>query len=397
VKRLRRVLAGQWIAFGLVLMVACAGMTLLLLFLLEDRFIDDRLRAVGADIVALDAAPLPERFELHARAAAPAFLQAPMAGRGPGRIREFRLPGGRYVHVLAGRTPAGEEFLLVHDVSHQLHVNEALARAWPWLLAMAALLSLLAWALARLFVGRVTRQAHALVAQIGGSDDPDNLQALAARQDIEEFAELARLAATAWRSRLQVLARERETLAFLGHELRTPLQSARTSLALLDADRGNEVAWGRLRRAQDRLARASHSVLWLAGDAAPPDDARCEVAPLLRALADEFSPLAAARGQRLDLDVTPGLAWPLPPEVAEAVLANGLLNAIQHGGAGDIHVHADATGLALDNPQASDSTAGGFGLGLSLAGRLLARFGGALSLQAEAGRVRLCLRLRAGC
>ena len=269
-RSLRQVLARQWIAFALVLATAFAAMALLLLFILEDEFIDDRLGSVAGGIVRLESARLPERFELHPLLRAPDELVLPMQGRRPGAIDEFRLDDGRYVHVLLGRSPAGEDYLLVYDVSDQLRVNQALAGAWPWLLAMAAALAALAWLLSRWLVARIARRARGLVERIGGSPDPASLRAFAEHEKIAEFSQLALWAADSWKARLHALAVERETLAFLGHELRTPLQSARTSLALLQDDRDNEEAWKRLQRAQNRLLRASHSVLWLASDAGPP-------------------------------------------------------------------------------------------------------------------------------
>lgn len=388
-RSLRQVLARQWIVFALVLATGFAAMALLLLFILEDEFIDDRLASVAAGIVRLESARLPERFELHALPQAPAGLALPMQGRRPGAMDEFRLADGRYVHVLLGRSPAGEDYLLVYDVSDQLRVNQALAAAWPWLLAMALALALLAWLLSRWLVARIARRARGLIERIGGSPDPASLRAFAEREKIAEFSQLARLAADSWKARLHALAVERETLAFLGHELRTPLQSARTSLALLHDDRGNEEAWERLQRAQNRLLRASHSVLWLGSDAEPPVDAGCAVGPLLDGLVGEFATLAQARGQTLAVDVPEGLRWALPDEVAETVVANGLLNAIQHGGPGQVRLEATTTGLVMENPRAPDSGSPGFGLGLLLSERLLARFGWTLSRTETPGQVRL--------
>lgn len=399
-RSLRQVLARQWIAFTLVLLTGFAAMAVLLLFLLEDSFIDDRLRDVAGDVVQLASARVPEHFTLHALEQAPAELRERMQGRRLGGIREFRLADGHYVHALAGRTPAGEDYLLVYDVSDQLRVNQALSRAWLWLLAMAAVLCLVAWLLARAFVSRISRQARGLVESIGGGTDmagpqalqtesPARLRARAENEPIAEFSELARLAADAWELRLQTLERERETLAFLGHELRTPLQSARTSLALLQDDRTNTAAWQRLQRAQDRLVRASHSVLWLASDAPPGGHQGGDVAPLLQALVDEFAPLAATRRQALVLAGPSRLHWPLPPEVAETVVANGLLNAIQHGGAGEIRIEAGDDGLRIDNPRSPEALPGGFGLGLALAQRLLARFGWTMTREEAPTRTRL--------
>jgi signal transduction histidine kinase len=380
-RRLRGVLARQWIAFTLLLFAGFAAMALLGLFVLEDSFIDQRLRGVAAD---LPASGLPERFALHPAASAPEPLRARMRGAPPGAIREFRLDDGRYLHVLATRSRDGHAVLLAYDVTDQLRVNAALRGAWPWLLLMAAVLALCAWALASAFATRVSRQAGALLARVADTPDPARLRELADATPIHEFSELARLQAQAWEARLAVLEAERETLAFLGHELRTPLQSARTSLALLQDDPANTGAWSRLQRAVDRLARASNGVLWFASDTATAPDDGCAVRPLVDALAAELAPMAAARGQ--DIVVRGQARWPLPGEVAETVLANLLLNAIQHGGAGRIDIAIDERGLELANPVAGHAT-GGFGIGLQVVQRLLGRFGWTIRRDDGATRV----------
>lgn len=374
-RRLRRVLAGQWVAFTLLLFAGFAAMALLLLFLLEDSFIDQRLRSVAAGLPGVDvpAADLPGRFAVHPVATAPDELRKRMRGARTGAIREFRGDDGRYLHVLATRARDGSDVLLAYDVSDQLRVNAALRRAWPWLLLMAAALALGAWALATAFAARVAQQAGTLLAQVAGTPDPVRLRELADAAPIHEFSELARLQAHAWDARLAVLQAERETLAFLGHELRTPLQSARTSLALLQDDPANAAAWSRLRRAVDRLARASNGVLWLASDAAAAQVASCQVRPLADALAAELAPMAAARGQ--DICIRGIARWPLPEEVAETVLANLLLNAIQHGGAGRIDIAIADAGLELANPVDDNAAGSGFGIGLQVVRRLLGRFG----------------------
>ena len=120
--------------------------------------------------------------------------------------------------------------------------------------------------------------------------------------------------------------------------------------------------------------RASLSVLWLgsATDAgAPPVSA---VRALLKALLDEFAPLAARRQQSFDCVVEGEPQWPMPGEVIETVFANLLLNAIQHGGPGVIRIEVEARAGSIVNPPGSAGADGGFGLGLQLVECLLQRF-----------------------
>lgn len=384
---LRRVLARQWVAFGLVLFAGFAAMALLLLYMLEDAFIDRRLHDLGGTLATRPGPALPARFAVHAPDAAPAAIRDGTRGMGDGRIREFRLPDNRYVHVLRTRGPDGAPLLLVHDVSDQLIVNAALARAWPGLVVIGLLLGLAAWAMALAFMRRLSRQAAVLVERIGLEGDPSRLHAYARDSAVTEFGELAGHLAEAWEARLHALARERETLAFLAHELRTPLQSARTSLALLEEQPGHVSARQRLQRAVARLARASTSILWLSGDpAAAAPSPPCPLQPLLVGLMAEFAPLATARRQTLNLDVIAPGTWPLPAEVAETVLANLLLNAIQHGAAGGIAIEMDGAYLCMRNPVAASmvtSSGAGSGLGLQLVRRILQRIGWVLVLSRD--------------
>lgn len=378
-KTLRRVLARQWIAFGLVLFGGFTAMALLLLYMLEDAFIDRRLRDVGRTVATLSETALPARFAVYAPDAAPAPIREQIHGMDEGDIREFRLPDKRYVHVLWARTLDGTPFMLVQNVSDQLVVNAALGRAWPGLLAIALLLGLGAWAMAWAFMRRLSRQAADLVERVGPDGAPSQLHAYARDSTVTEFGELAEHLAEAWEERLHALERERETLAFLSHELRTPLQSARTSLALLDEQPDHAFARRRLQRAVARLTRASTSVLWLSGDSAAAVRPPCRpLQPLLAGLMNEFAPLAAMRRQTISLDVRVPGAWPLPAEVAETVLANLLLNAIQHGTTGEITIEIDGARLCMRNPIALHSATGGnasSGLGLHLVRRILQRIG----------------------
>lgn len=382
-RSLRAVLVRQWIAFGLALLAAFAAMTLLLLYMLEDSFIDRRLRDVAGGIHSLNPAPsLPERFEIHAPHAAPEPIRSRVDGLPVGGIREFRLPDERYVHVLSARTRAGEHFVLVSDATDELRVNAIVVRLWPWLALAMAALALIGAVLARAFMNRLSRQASRLVAGIEDEPSPARLHAYVSETAVREFAQIARHIAAAWDARLAALAREGETLTFLSHELRTPLQSARTSLALLKADRNHLPAWQRLERALARLARASASILWLSEREPPASPHEASAAkPLLLALGEELAPLAAQRGQHIRVRGDDGSRWPLPAAVLETVLANLLLNAVQHGDAGLIDVEIRRAGVRVSNPLPAAQAPAGFGLGLKLIERVLDRIGWTVRLE----------------
>ncbi|KAF1695093.1 sensor histidine kinase [Pseudoxanthomonas daejeonensis] len=384
-RSLQRALARRWMAFAAVLSLSFAGSALLLLFLLEDSFIDRHLRAVSATVVdvAGASATLPANFQALPGPALPEDIATRISGKKPGTVIEFRRDDGRYVHVLSARTATGQPFALVYDVTGELTVNPRLPGGLAYALALLALSLLCAYVLAWAFVTRTVRRARALLGEVLASPDPRSLEALAQREPIREFGELLHLHAGVWREQQAAVERERETLAFLAHELRTPLQSARTSLALLDESPAHAPALARLQRAVERLTRASNAILWLASDAAIPAG-RTLAAAHLEALVEEFRPLARARGQSIELRLVPGLSWDAPWEAVEALLANLLLNAIQHGGEGVIEIDAGVEALTLRNPDEAAASAG-FGLGLRIVQRLAARLGWRVVLQQQQG------------
>lgn len=384
---LRHMLARQWMIFSLVLFAGFSLFTVLLLYIVEDSLINRRLRDVAASITTLEAAALPPRFELIAAANAPVALQAPMQNVAIGGIREFRLADSRYVHVLVGQITTGQTFLLSYDVSDQLHVNAALQRALPIGLALAVLLASLAYFLAHRFSNGISEKARTLLTQLA-RDQPnlENLRKLVENETIVEFSELARLSAQALEQQLAMLDRERETLAFLSHELRTPLQSARNSLALLENDKTHVAAWLRLSRAVSRLTRASQSVLWLSTNTSQNGFENCNATSLLQALLEEMSPLLHKQNQTIHYTAAP-VEWQLPEQVAETVIANLLLNAVQHGGSGEIRIELCSHEVCISNPLSVQTSSEGFGLGLVVVQRLLQKFGWQLLQQQHDGRM----------
>lgn len=394
-RSLRHALVRRWMLFAALLSLLLAGATVLLLFVLEDSFIDRRLRTVAATLPADMRTPaLPEHFQWVAFDRLPAAERQRLGDRGAGTITEFRRDDGRYVHALLLSAADGTRAVLLYDVTGELTVTAGLRAGLGPAAAVFGSTLLCAWLLANAFVGRAQRHARRLLSQVRSAPDPASLDALAGAEPVHEFAEILRLHADVWRGRHQAVERERQTLAFLAHELRTPLQSARTSLALLEeatAATPSSPALSRLRRALSRLERAGNAILWLSADTmlrgGPPTPAR----PALDELVDELQPLAVARAQAFDVRVAPGLYWDAPREVVETLLANLLLNAIQHGDAGVIGVEADGGRLVICNWQAAADVPG-FGLGLEIARRLAARIGWRLEMQVAAGMVRCELR-----
>ena len=379
---LRRLLTWQWIGSLGVLLLAFGVVGVIALYVLEDSFIDRRLLA--AEQALAESSPLPPAVGLLRPADLPAERRAELAVLPPGALREFRLDDGRYLHLRALTADAQGVRLLVIDAQDELRVNQALRDAALPLLGLLALILLLAAWLARRFVGRIEDSLSSLLPALDGTSDVASLRDLAAKQPVQEFRRFGDALADALQARLDAVQRETETLRFLAHELRTPLQSARLALSSITETGAASPSTQRLWRSLQRLERASAAVLWLGEQT--PDGQASDAGGAAQRLCEELAPLAAQRGQTIECRGKAQLAWALPAAAAEAVLGNLLLNAIQHGAPGPILLDWQTSRMWLENAVEPGQPQAGFGLGLELARRLLARIGWSLQCSEQAGR-----------
>lgn len=367
-RSLKRVLGVQWALFGGALLLGLCTLAAVALYVLEDSFIDARLLAAERALAG-EREPLPQ-VQLWRLDAFPQAKRERLAVLKPGALREFRLDKDRYVHLRALAADAEGPRFLVFDAQEEMRVSEALWRAAPVLAVLLVLLLLHAAGLSRRFVGRIEGAASGLLGALEREPSAASLRDAADRQPVAEFQRFGYALADSLDARLAALKREEETLRFIAHELRTPLQSARLAVEALGEQIGS-AAEARLRRALQRLERASSAVLWL-GESTPVAEA-LEIGPILMALVDEFTPLAARRGQRIEMVGKASVRWALPPAGIEAVLGNLLINAIQHGAPGVIEIMLGAERIEIRNATDDGESHSGFGLGLELARRLLAK------------------------
>jgi len=380
-------LTRQWMFFATCVGLLFAAAGLLLLFLLEDSFIDRQLQAAARTVAS--ASPgltrLPVEYSVYPIAEVPPDIHARLRSARAGEPFEMRRADRRHVHVLLVDTPRSGRLAVVYDVTDQLTVSPRLGSGLILVLGLTLATLLAAAALARAFVARVTRQAEQLAHSIRGSPDPKSLRELARDQQVLEFQHLLGLHADIWEAQLSAVEDERQTLAYLGHELRTPLQSAQTSLALLSRQRSDAAAFDRLERAVSRLTRASGAALWLATERQPDLSVSTPLLPIIHRVAAELSPLAERAGQVIEIDVPATASFHGPVEISETILANLLLNAIQHGSPGSIIVRAEADALVITNPDLHGSPSGGFGFGLEIVRRLAERIGWTVQVSTLAG------------
>ncbi|MCK7594169.1 sensor histidine kinase [Pseudomarimonas salicorniae] len=384
-RSLSRLLGLQWAGFVLVLLLGFGLVAATALYVLEDSFIDQRLLDAEAAL-ARGVAPSPPVQRLRTEDL-PAALQPGLESLPPRALREYRLEDGRYLHLRSLPAEAGEARFLVIDAGDELRVGEKLRRIAPSVLVLLGLILMLAAWLARRFVRRIERGLSGLLDAIEGEGDVAALRRLATEQPVQEFRRFGLALADSLQQRLEAVERERETLRFLAHELRTPLQGARLALASLTDTGSAPGSYLRLQRSLQRLDRASAAVLWL-GEQTPVTEP-VEIGSAARALCDELAPLAGQRGQSLHCEVAAPLHWSLPLAAVEAVLGNLLLNAIQHGAPGQVSVQLGRNSLRVENSWDEGNDRPGFGLGLELSKRLLSRIGWTLDCDAEGTRFRV--------
>ncbi|MDD7940263.1 HAMP domain-containing sensor histidine kinase [Actinomycetospora lutea] len=290
----------------------------------------------------------------------------------------------------------------------------------------------LAAGLGWLFAGRAVRPLRRLTAQAATLDgavdpevDPPTVRADGSRES-EELADalsamLARLHAEQERSTASLHA-ARDFAAAARHELRTPLTAMRTDLEVLRAHPDlpeRDAVLADVLRAQARVEATLTALGQLAAGDLPEvgDRDAVGVADLLRLAAED------ARRAHPELEVVvddpaTGTAGAVRAslEGLRMALANAVVNAVRHGGAGSVRLGAHARDdggvvLTVDDdgcglPAAEresvlgrfvrGSTAGapGSGLGLALVAQQAARHGGEVRLEdAPTGGLRVSLAI----
>lgn len=379
---LQTLIVRQWTVFaGCAAVLLCIG-TLFVSYLVEDSLIDRRLAAAADQISdrAADSSVLPAAMQVYSGADVPIDIADRAVHLAPDEIAELRRPDGRYVHVM--RLTASDPLsVLVYDVSDIMVVTSF----WPGgvivALGVTAIFIFAAWIMAQALAGRIVRETEQIAGQLDRISDPSQLREIAANQRISEIAQMLDVHADLWARQHDLVDAERSNLAYLGHELRTPMQSAINAHALLFESRHDDAAWQRLSRALSRLQRANNAMLWMASGKPAAVDEPVAVAAVLSDLLDELATLARWRDKEFDIRITADPKQMVPREVMEVVLANLLRNGIDHAGDRRVGVTLSAAELVLANAINSSARSSGFGIGLRIAQRLCKQAGWTLHFQ----------------
>ena len=236
------------------------------------------------------------------------------------------------------------------------------------------------------------------------------------------FQRMAQRIAEQWRTLRHQDQERRELIANVSHDLRTPLTSLHGFLETLahkrDLSEGERERYLKTALAQScKVARLAHELFELARlehDASSLEQEPFSLGDLVHDVAQELSLLAAAKRQRLTVDVSPDLPNVVGSlRLIDRALTNLIDNAIRHTPAGgeivvalhtvekdvEVVVSDDGPGIppqirhALSSPSAFPGSRAAGGLGLQIVRRILELHGSRLEfLDAERGtRIRFQL------
>jgi signal transduction histidine kinase len=235
-----------------------------------------------------------------------------------------------------------------------------------------------------------------------------------------EMAELAPLAAALESATRRLDEAFRQQQVFVhdaAHELKTAVTIVKSSLQLLasrprsarEYASGLETCLADCARMEELVQRMLQLARFERGPAAPGD--HCDLADVARDVAAQMERLAEIRGVAMSVEAADPAPVPLSQDACASLLANLLLNAVQHTPSGGsvaarisaadsgalLDVHDTGAGIAREDlphlferfwrgDSSRARSTGGVGLGLSICKAIVDSCGGAIDIASEVGQ-----------
>lgn len=258
-----------------------------------------------------------------------------------------------------------------------------------------------------------------LVFEAGARDAPLPRSLIAFVNDIVDVSVGTAVKTYARQHALEERRRRAEHIAFVTHEMRTPLATIGTLAQVLRArqDPPDARVVGGLQRAAEALDGLVRQLIEesrrIGGDIERDSrPVRVRLAPLVEAITADLGELAAHAGISLRNEVPDDLEVRADPNILDIVLANLVKNAIDHSGGTRVVVGAEVAGgratcrveddgrgippehlATVFEPYRTRSDTGGTGLGLYIAQRFAAALGGRLTAHSSGRGARFQLTL----
>ncbi len=236
----------------------------------------------------------------------------------------------------------------------------------------------------------------------------------------DEVAELARDFDLMAERLREMLDSQKRLLSDVSHELRSPLARLRVALELLEKNNDHERALQRIGKEADELERLVSNLLSLArleSGQSILERKRVSLRQLLHNVVNDADFEAAARGRKVTLEPGEDFTLEGDPVLLRAAIENVVRNAVRHTREQttvQVHLSSEPEGVRIEVcdqgegvpetelsrmfeaftriGEARDRHSGGFGLGLSITGQVMAAHGGSVSAanRSEGG---LCVSL----
>ncbi len=268
---------------------------------------------------------------------------------------------------------------LVYDVSDLLAVRGTKLT----LFILIGIVSLFITVVAILFARRLTRSTLAPVTRLSkalkNSDLDDVVIDMAKEFSDDEISVLTQELATSIEAVQKTAKREFEFNRGISHELRSPIQVAKSASELLhlaSAQNGSMTKpVARLQRSIEEMNEIAEAFLWLSS---PRDLLADEGVSLkqLQLLTDNIKDILPNHTVAVTLSLRDDQRIPLPENVLSVMLRNLVRNAALHGSGERISIEAGHQFVCVRNELGEISEARtGFGIGLSIVAGLCERFG----------------------
>ena len=277
------------------------------------------------------------------------------------------------------RSDNGQAVFLLYDVSDLLAVRGNKLPIFLTIIVLTLIVTAGAVFIAHRLVSRTLEPVRKLRDELQHGELDDVVIDLANQFSEDEIGVLTRELALALGRVRDAAQREYEFNRGVSHELRSPIQVARSATELLELHAQNEGGQladfvERLKRSVVEMNEIAEAFLWLASDRDVGPGDTCSVESVRETVATVQN-MFPALDLGINTDLPPDFSFPLPQNVMAVIVRNLLRNAIDYGENQAIDINIRDRILAVKNAtsQAAEDNRG-FGIGLSIVQRICDRF-----------------------